>query len=230
MTPDDKINDFAIRCFRDQGDDDYVSARMSFRSALVGPLLWSSLQMIEKYLKCILLLNRISSKKMFHNLAFGLDAIRRSGKLDVALTRKTRDFIEHIDAFGRFRYLEVSNVAYGANLLQLDRTAWELRRYCSLDEAPRRLELKHGLLPPTYRLPGGRLEGIVDSDSDRARRSLLWRNPFFGLRRRRKVGVDYWVKATNAPLYLNPEIFDEIERLVLLPKDLVREYQRYRKP
>ena len=53
-----KINHFAIRCFRDTGDADYLAARMAMRARLAIPFLWSAEQAIEKYLKCILLLNR----------------------------------------------------------------------------------------------------------------------------------------------------------------------------
>jgi HEPN domain-containing protein len=70
----DNIDDFVIRSFRDLADEDYISARMSFRAALVTPSLWSSHQMVEKYIKCILLLNRIPAKNMWHELN-GLKAI-----------------------------------------------------------------------------------------------------------------------------------------------------------
>ena len=63
------INNFAIRSFRDVADYDYISARMLYRAKLVPQFLWSSLQSIEKYLKCILLLNRIKANKVGHNLA-----------------------------------------------------------------------------------------------------------------------------------------------------------------
>jgi HEPN domain-containing protein len=78
---DDKLNDFAICCFRDLGDEDYISARMAFRAALVTPSLWASQQAVEKYLKCILLLNRIPGAHVRHKLAAALDAIKGSGKL-----------------------------------------------------------------------------------------------------------------------------------------------------
>ena len=61
------INDFAIRSFRDIADYDYISARMAYRAKLLPQFLWLGLQAIEKYLKCILLLNRIKAK-IIHNL------------------------------------------------------------------------------------------------------------------------------------------------------------------
>jgi hypothetical protein len=47
------INDFAIRCFRNTADADYLLGRAAFRYNLVPQALWASLQTIEKYLKCI---------------------------------------------------------------------------------------------------------------------------------------------------------------------------------
>ena len=53
------VNDFATRSFREIADGDYIAARMSFRALLVPQFLWQSLQAMEKYLKCILVLNPI---------------------------------------------------------------------------------------------------------------------------------------------------------------------------
>src|SRR3954451_19148338 len=62
------LNDFAIRSFRDVGDGDYVSARVTYRAGLTMQYLWASQQAIEKYLKCILLLNRIPALDVKHDL------------------------------------------------------------------------------------------------------------------------------------------------------------------
>jgi HEPN domain len=162
MPEDWLVNDFAIRSFRDVADEDYISARMAFRAALVTPSLWSSQQAIEKYLKCILLLHRIPGKHVRHQLGIALDAIQGSGKLVLDLTPPTRSFVEYLDEFGPYRYLEISNVAFGPNLVRLDRAVWELRRYCTLSDEPRRIKLRHGFIPPKVRIPGGYLEGIID--------------------------------------------------------------------
>jgi hypothetical protein len=69
------INDFATRSFRDVGDYDYISARMAYRARLYPQFLWSGLQTIEKYLKCILLLNRIPAKGVWHDLDAGLQLL-----------------------------------------------------------------------------------------------------------------------------------------------------------
>jgi len=68
MNLDLLINNFATRSFRDTGDGDYIAARLAYRAQLIPQFLWSSLQAIEKYLKCVLVLNRIRAPRS-HNLA-----------------------------------------------------------------------------------------------------------------------------------------------------------------
>jgi hypothetical protein len=230
MTLDLLVNDFAIRSFRDEGDADYIAARMAFRAALVTPSLWASLQTVEKYLKCILLLNRIPAKKVGHNLDAALNAINSSSKLVLNLTAVTREFIQYLNAFGKFRYLEISNAAFGKNLVTLDRTVWELRRYCTLSEDFRKLVLQHGVTPPKFRIPGGFLEKVLDDPENPARKPLLWRNAFVGAKSRRRVRIDRWIKMNNSPLYLNPQIVDEVLKYVHLPKYVADGYREHKKP
>jgi hypothetical protein len=63
MRLDPFINDFAMRSFRDTADEDYIAARMCWRAQLIPPFLWSSLQAMEKYLKCVSVLNRIRAER-----------------------------------------------------------------------------------------------------------------------------------------------------------------------
>jgi hypothetical protein len=194
---------------------------LACRAALPGVFLWAGQQTIEKYLKCILLLNRIPATRIYHDLTAALTAINGSGKLSVSLTPATQEFIEYIDTYGRFRYLEVPNVAFGKNIISLDRAAWELRRYCTLSLAQRQIALTDGQPAPKVRLVGGLLENIIDDKTNPAREPLLWQNAFFGARSRRRITIHTWVKIKNSPLYLHPEILDEVLKYVLLPKDVV---------
>lgn len=230
MNLDLLVDDFAVRSFRDEGDADYIAARMAWRARLVTPSLWASQQTIEKYLKCILLLNRIPARHVKHDLAAALAAIRSSGKLLLDLPSVAREFIEYIDAFGRFRYLEASNVAFGRSLVVLDRTAWELRRYCTRSEEARKLVIRSGETPPKARIPGGYLESILDDPKNPGRQPLVWRNPFFGARGRRRVTRENWFIATNAPLYLHPEILDEVLKYVHLPNYMADGYRSHKAP
>jgi hypothetical protein len=224
------INDFAIRSFRNQADEDYISARMACRAALIGPFLWLSQQTIEKYLKCILLLNRIRAKDVNHDLSAAQDAINSSGKLTLDLSARTQHFIERVDAYGQYRYLEVSQIAAGVDMINLDGAAWELRRYCTLDEALRKITIRRGVPPPMVRLPGGYLESIIDDLENPARKPLLWRNAFFGRRGRVRIGYYPWIKAITAPLYLHPEILDDVEEYVHLQKGIKAGYRAHKAP
>ena len=62
------LYDFAVRSFRDVADGDYIAARLASRAALVTQFLWASQQAVEKYLKCILLMNRVPAKNLQHDL------------------------------------------------------------------------------------------------------------------------------------------------------------------
>jgi hypothetical protein len=230
MTDDWLINNFAIRSFRDVGDQDYISARMAFRAALVTPSLWSSQQAVEKYLKCILLLHRIKATDVYHDLSKALDAIEMSGKLALDLTLPTRRFIAYLDEFGPFRYLEISNIAFGPDLVKLDRAVWELRRYCTLSDEPRKIKLRSGVIPSKISIPGGYLEDVINDVKNPARKPLLWWNAFFGKRRRRRVRIVGWMKATNSPLYTNPQMLEEVLEYVHLPRSIAEGYRAHKKP
>ena len=230
MELNELVNDFAIRSFRDIADGDYVAARMACRAGLVTQFLWAGQQAIEKYLKCILLLNRIEAKKVRHDLGKGTAKINASGKLSLNLTRGTEEFIERLDKHGRYRYLEVSNVAFGIDLVTLDRAVWELRRYCTLSDEPKQLTLRNGFAAPLLHIPGGVLEAIIADSKNPARKPLLWNNAFFGKRTRKRIGVRRWFKAHNAPLYLNPQIIDEVLKYVYIQKELEIGYRSHSKP
>jgi HEPN domain-containing protein len=230
MDHDALVNDFALRSFRDMADGDYIAARMACRAALLPQFLWASQQAVEKYLKCILLLNRIDAREAYHDLGKALDRIDASGKLSLDLTRGTKEFIDMLDQCGRYRYFEVSTVGFGAQLVTLDRAVWELRRYCTVDEEPRRLRLRQGFAAPRVRLENGLLEKIVDDAKNPAREPLLWQNGFFGKRERKKIRLRKWFQAHNAPLYLNPQILDEVLKYVFLPKEIRSGYRSHREP
>lgn len=230
MTRDDMlVNDFAIQSFRDVADADYIAARMACRAALVTQFLWASQQAVEKYLKCILLLNRIPAKNVMHDLEKSITKINSSGKLTLILTAGTKKFIKRLDEYGQFRYFEVSNIAFGVDLITLDRSVWELRQYCTLAKEPQQEKLQNGLIAPRVRLPGGYLEKIIDEVKNHAREPLLWQNGFFGNRPRKKVKLWKWFQANNAPLYLNPQILDEVLKYVYLPPRIVSAYRTHTK-
>lgn len=124
------LNDFAIRCFRDTADRDYVSARLAYRHKLVPQFQWSSLHCLEKYAKCILLLNRVPATKTGHEVTSLLETLRREGKFEVPLSPATQKFIARLEPGAQYRYFEVSYFGEEFDVLRLDRAVWEIRRYC----------------------------------------------------------------------------------------------------
>jgi len=229
-TLDALVNDFAIRSFRDVADADYIAARMACRAGLVTQFLWASQQAIEKYLKCILVLNRITARDIGHDLGKALKRISTSRRLTLDLTKGTKDFIERLDECGRYRYFEFSNVGFGVDLVTLDRAVWEMRRYCTSAPEQRHKRLQDGFAAPRVRILGGHLEEIIDNVENRAREPLLWQNGFFGNRARRRVRLHEWFQAQNSPLSLNPHILDEVLKYVYLPKDVEEAYRAHAGP
>ena len=122
------INDFATRSFRDTADGDYIAARLAFRAGLAQNFLWSSLQAIEKYLKCVLVLNRIKAPRG-HDLAEILKIFNVNKKFDLTLSERTSKFLIYLDTYGRHRYYETPYFTESFNLILLDKAVWEIRQY-----------------------------------------------------------------------------------------------------
>jgi len=235
------LNDFAIRSFRDVGDLDYLAARMAYRAKLVPQFLWSGLQAIEKYLKCILLLNRIPARNVRHDLATGLELIEHHAPFKLRLSETSQKLIKHLDTYGRFRYLETPFYVMGLEIVQLDMAVWEIRRYCTvlnyqitlpdgsmkamlqleLDKIERSTERS----PQYFKLLGGALEKILDDKRHPAREALVWQNLYFGSHARKKVRIARYTHSTNSPLSSHPEILDEVLRYVFLPTEVVDAYR-----
>ena len=100
------LNDFAKRSFRDVADQDYISARMNYKAQLREPFLWSSLQAFDKYLKAILLFNKVSSKGISHDLNKGLALVENIRDISFSIPDDVKEFINYINDYGTNRYLE----------------------------------------------------------------------------------------------------------------------------
>ncbi len=236
------LNDFAIRSFRDMADGDYIAARMALRAGLMHQFLWSSQQAIEKYLKGILLLNRIPAPKVGHDIE---KAMALTGSLPFAIQKRPQSekFIKHVAAYGEYRYLDVSTYLHGYALLDLDMAVWDLRRYCQVLRMPGgnptptearifEMTLEHiqessNKPPQEFRIQNGRLENIISKKNHPSREPLLWQNGLFGARRRKSVRIANQMQATNAPLWLHPEILEELLQYVHIPKSLATFYREH---
>lgn len=233
------VNDFARRSFRDTADRDYIAARMLYRATLFPQFLWSALQCVEKYLKGILLFNRVTSPRghELHRLLQRADDL----PFELDLSTPATNMVEFLDQSARFRYLEASWAVYGPKLLELDRLVWEVRRYCRpihydlVWPDGRRKSFLPGELEKIerareepyhkFRIRRGYLEKVVEKRDHRAREHLIWQNLFFGTRRRSTVTMPSGLYAENAPLTLHPEILDEVLKYVFLPKEAKDAYR-----
>ena len=66
---------------------------------------------------------------------------------------------------------------------------------------------------------------VGDDPNNPAREPLLWQNALFGKRTRRRVWARRGFGAINSPLFLNPDLLDEVEKYVLLPKEVKTAYR-----
>lgn len=233
------INDFARRCFRDMADKDYIAARSCYRASLWPQFLWMALQAVEKYLKGILLYNRVPSKNVMHDLSEALNQARLL-PFDLELSEAAQRMLRYLDQ-PHIRYLEASYAVHGPKLVELDRLVWELRRYCQVldfdiirsdgervsfcESMVKHVEEAAEEPHHKFRIRGGYLEKVIDNRNHPAREDLIWKNLFFGLRHRKAVQMKVTLYAENAPLGLHPEILDDVLEYVYLPGPVVRAYR-----
>jgi hypothetical protein len=83
--------------------------------------------------------------------------------------------------------------------------------------------------PHEFRLHGGYLEKIISNAKHPSRSALLWQNAFFGSRRRSTVKQRHNLNAANSPLYLYPDMLEELLKYVHIPKDLRNGYREHMK-
>jgi len=235
------INDFAIRCFRDTGDGDYIAARLALKAGLATQAIWSGLQAVEKYLKCMLLLRRVSSKGVGHNIAEGLRLVNDRLGYDIILPNDEQAVFSHLAESGGDRYLVVSLHLLDQELSGLDSLVWRLRQYCDVldvehynDEPSeeilfrnlQKIKARLGGEPVQGRLESGVLEKILSDRHSRAYEGLVWRNAMFGGGHLiNSSAEDFNFVATNSPLYLNPQIVRAVSKLVHLPKGALEAFE-----
>jgi hypothetical protein len=237
------INDFAIRSFRNTADKDYIHARLAYRALLMPQFLWSSLHCLEKYAKCILILNRIKrkDKDIRHEITPALNKVRQFSNISLDFSEQTNNFFLRLEGGARFRYLETSWYTHDYEITKLDRAVWELRRYCQtliyhydmngnrVDVNEDNLEKIKGLDHPTLNntyIYGGVLEKLLLGDKNNfARQGLVWRNLYYTTSKRRSTKIPNYFMAENSPLSLNPYLIDIINQYVYLPGEVIQAYK-----
>lgn len=228
------INDFASRSFRDLADQDYIAARMAYRLHLDQQFLWCALQAVEKYLKAILIYNRVSAKGLGHDLGKALIRVKGVKDLGFGLPADVERFVKYVSDYGADRYLSYPTHLQQEAFLMLDKTVWNIRRYCffmrqvvnvrgakkDLFEVNRQRATSSHFAnhPHKYRLFGGYLEKIIKKKGA-SYEALVWKNFYFGRRRKRKIrNFTFRMTGTNPTHSLHPEIFGTLDGLVDFPQ------------
>jgi hypothetical protein len=145
-------------------------------------------------LKCILLLNRIPATTVRHDLTAAFRLLKTHAPFEIRISKPSPQFIEHLDTYGRFRYLETPFHLLGPEIVKLDKAAWEIRRYCQVlnynltledgTEKPmlqvelRNIENSEMHPPQRFKLIGGTLEKILTEKRHPAREALVWQNRY----------------------------------------------------
>lgn len=236
------INDFANRSFRDLADQDYISARIAYRKEFDQQFRWCSLQAMEKYLKAILLYNRVSSKGLRHNVGEALKRVKGIEDLEFSVPSDVEQFIDYISIYGPDRYLSHPTHLKDSALLILDKSVWCIRRYCffmrqvMIDNGGERHLFeanKQRALHPyydehrhKYRISGGYLEKVMDKKLP-SYHDLVWKNFFFGRARKNMINNFKFRISSQNPAHANhEEIFDTLDSLVDFPNEVRRLYKR----
>lgn len=236
------INDFAIRCFRDTGDGDYITARLALKAGLPSQAIWSGLQAIEKYLKCILLLGRVSSKGVGHKIAEGLRLVNDRLRYSIVLSDQEQAIFNHLAESEGDRYLVASLYLCHHELTDLDALVWRLRQYCAVlnvehyNDRPSQEVLSRNLKRISEQLDGppeggylerGFLEKVLSNANHLAHDGLVWRNAMFGGNQPfSSSSGDFNFVALNSPLSLNPQIVKAVDELVHLPRGARKAFEQ----
>jgi hypothetical protein len=214
------------------------------RARLAGPFLWSAEQAIEKYLKCILMLNRQRTNDLSHDIKSALAKINATLPFKIELSKGEQEVFDHIAKCEGDRYLIISISLDDIELLKLDRLVWRLRQYCQpLDvlhyaDAPDeqvllrntyRIEAGIGGLSKNGHIQGAFIEKVLANRQHPAHDALVWRNLYFSLSSRKSVVFQDGFQAINAPLWLDPDLADEAARWMKIPKPILAMAQKLAK-
>lgn len=229
----DKINYFAIRSFRDTADRDYINARMAFRAELLPQFRWSALHALEKYAKCLLILQRVPKSnqgRIQHEVIKSINLLPK--KEELKLSREVASFLSDLEEYGaRYRYFEVSWWSKGhKELLLLDRAVNEIRRFCRYDLYSYNLcneliSMDSNLLRTenASEIEDGYLEKVFADQEGYCRDALVWKNSYFSIDEQDDIDCSAREYGSNSPLYLYPEIVDEASKYCFVPKEIIKQ-------
>ncbi|POY56527.1 HEPN domain-containing protein [Pectobacterium versatile] len=226
------LHNVAQRSFRDIADQDYLTARLCFKSNLTFQFLWMSQQAIEKYIKCILLYNKIPVTDIRHDLIKGIEKVNNISYLKLDLDDKTIEFIKYINEQGPNRYFQKIMYTRGLEIITLDRTVWELRRYCRLldyeikntrgekvhmlDIELKKIERTKMDPPHKYIILGGYLEKRLKDNKYNQGNILTWKNFFFGKRKKNTIKIGRSIRWDSPTQKSHPESLEFLGKFIQL--------------
>ncbi len=228
MSSDDKqdiLNEYAIRSLRYTADQDYISARASYKVNLMEPFLWSSLHALEKYLKTILIFHAmpINKKGYGHNIENLLSVVENISTITLRLPEESKIFISYINNFGKNRYFETEAFLDKYALDNLDETVWYIRRQCydireyegrGLQEISPEIQENN---PKNYKLSDGFLEKVVKGKL-KSYQYLALNNWFYGENEYTRAEIR---KKQNKFSVINPPLSFHGERAFNILKDYI---------
>lgn len=233
-TTDAWVNAFIDSSFRDAADEDYIAARAAYRLHLTHAFLWNSLQAVEKYIKAILLYNRKRTDDLGHDIKKGFSRLLQVKDIPFQFSPDIQLFVDYINDEGPNRYRDRPAHLRDDALIGLDRTAWHLRRHCfafgGANRDPSQFAADVAALSGdglaqrvSFKLPNGRIEAILERSSE-ARKHLVWKNFWFGARRRHVIKAFPCRSSWSRPVtFMRPEVYFALKDLVYFEKD-VREH------
>jgi hypothetical protein len=197
---------------------------------LGNQFLWTSLHCLEKYAKCICLLNGVSSKEIGHEVLRAIYKVQAERKdLDIALDPKVTRFIQRLERSGAYdRYMGISFFAEPDDLLMLDMSVFSIREYCFPELTDEEMVMAKemngdGLIPPQHRRPySGWLERVIHTPSDRAHSAIAWNNAQLGKSIMGNVDIPSgnWMFARSPLSTGTPELLDELSNLIRIPREI----------
>lgn len=234
-----KLRDnYAKRCFLDKADHDYIAARTMVRNYCFDQALILMQQCIEKYLKAILLYNKISSKDLNHNI----EKLLLRCKRDVPKFNISEDsikLVKKLNGVEHSRYLTYSYHGFYEYFVVLDKTIWQLRIYTQpnyeyiVDD-----ELDKYIGSDIDIVSNGELEKILSLRTNvygkqKLKENLVWKNLYFysGKKRKnvlKKIAFGSWSSTSPFDLGDNQrkkDLYKAIEGLIYLPKALRKELE-----
>ena len=234
-----RLNHLAIRCFKDIADQDYIHARLAHHHKLSTQFLWSSLHCLEKYVKSILLQNKIDGRKIRHEITPAIYKFECYTECSLNLSEDVINFIKRLEERARFRYLETGNTFFDTDILLLDKSVHQIRRYCqqfSFNKNERKLQVMELglLLDQEYKirdvtkieLAGGVLEEIIQKKKHPSRQPLIYQNAFFRGRKRNKISIQKGFNAFNSPFQNDPSLVDLANQYIFIPKEIMHAYKK----